>query len=100
MKYNPTQLTAMRLKARYLIVVKGIMQKEVAGKIGVSEKTISSWNKKYNWKNQASKAIKRKGGIEAIMDGFFEYVENNTNMQMSQQTKALWAKYLQRLEAG
>lgn len=40
-----------RATARHLIADKGYSQKDVSQAIGVSEKTISAWSKKYGWKN-------------------------------------------------
>ncbi len=92
------QLEARRLKANYMVLVEKKDQKKVAEILGVSEKSMSSWAKRYNWKSEL-RAIEKKGGLVAIMDGYFEYVKFCVNKETSQKQRDLWDKYLQRLGA-
>jgi len=91
------ETTAKRLKARYLIAVKGYSQKEAAKAVGVSCKTICKWVAKFNWKDAIDKNINKKGGLDAIMDGFFEYVRDNTDTAESDKINQLWINYKSRL---
>lgn len=86
-------LTGKRLKARYLIVIEGFSQKEAAECVKVSVQSMCKWVKKYNWKYQQLNEVNKSGGLNAIMDGFFKYVENNKNSTISKEMKGLWDKY-------
>lgn len=90
-------ITAKRLKSRYLIAIKGYSQKEAAKVVGVSYKTMCNWVARFNWKDATEKNINKKGGIDAIMDGFFEYVRDNTNAAESNKINQLWSNYKLRL---
>lgn len=72
------ELTSKRLRARHLIVVKGYNQKETAEIIGVSYKTICVWNKKYEWGDAETTAIKKKGGLSVVMKEFYDYVRSSS----------------------
>lgn len=97
-KRSLTQYAAIRLKARYMVIVQGHTQKDVSKILSVSEKTLSEWSNRYNWKSANDKMINRKGGFEAIMEGFFQFMESTTNKQTSLKTKAVWCNYLIDLE--
>jgi len=86
-------------KARYLIVYKGFSQKETAEIIGVSEKTMSSWSKKYEWNRAQEKEAARKGGMKAIMEDFFVFLRN-LNGPMSKEVKKQWERFIQSIEDG
>lgn len=92
-----TKLVAKRLKARYLIVVKGIQQNEVAKIVGVSKVTVCVWNKKYNWKDQAEKALNRKGGIDVIMDEFKAYLRS-CDTSLVEKFEKHWQGFIKGLE--
>lgn len=93
------ELTAKRLKARYLIVVEGYNQKEAAKETGVSKVTMCKWMKRFKWDAQLIKGINKEGGLSAIMEDFFEYVENEANSTISKDLKGLWHKYDERLKS-
>lgn len=84
-------------KAQYMILVQGIKQKEVSKMLGISERTLTEWAKKCNWK-QERKAIVDKGGLEAIIEGYFELLEERTSLQNRVKMKAIWVEYLQKLQ--
>lgn len=63
-----------RATARHLIADKGYSQKEVSQTIGVSEKTISVWSKKYGWKKLSKPykdmAAKRVKALSLLLVGY------------------------------
>ncbi len=73
---NTKAKTSQKNKARYLIIVKGFSQKEAAKVVGVSEKTMTAWAKKYNWQDAMLKVVKHKGGLNGFMEDFFIYVRS------------------------
>ena len=91
------QMTSKRLKARYLIIAKGYNQKEVAEIVGVSEKTMVAWVKKYKWKDEMTQNVKKEGGLNAFMELFFLYVRS-TSPQYQKIISSLWFGFLKRHE--
>ncbi len=85
--------TSIRLRARYLIVVKGFSQKEAAEIVGVSKKTMNDWYKYYEWADDETKHVKRKGGLAVYMKDFFEYVRS-TSPELLKSVNSLWNGFL------
>jgi DNA-binding transcriptional regulator LsrR (DeoR family) len=83
-------------KAQYMVLVQGINQKEVSKALGISERTLTTWAKLCNWK-QERKAINAKNGLEGIIEGNFELIEQRTSLQNRVKMKAIWTEYLQTL---
>jgi transcriptional regulator with XRE-family HTH domain len=55
--------------ARYLFVNETLSQKEIAGKVGVSENTLSNWIKKEKWDlHKSSVTISRQEQLKRIYD--------------------------------
>jgi hypothetical protein len=73
-----SEITSKRLRARYLIVVKGFSQKETANIVGVSTKTMCKWVSLYKWDDQQTKEVRQAGGLLSFMRLFFEYVRSTT----------------------
>ena len=91
------ELTSKRLRARHLIVIKGYSQKETAKIVGVSNKAICTWNKKYEWSDAETEAIKKKGGLSVVMKDFFIYVRSTSPLLLKQITE-LWNGFLKAQE--
>jgi transposase len=83
--------------ANYLIIVKGYQQKEAGKILSVSEKTMSLWSKKYDWKKKRELQKDIKINEKSLIDGFFRYVEK-FNMPLYKPLKFSWSDYLLRLE--
>ncbi len=82
-----------RLRARHLIIVKGFSQKEAGKIVGVSEKTVSTWNKKYGWKEDGFKEMNKRGGLTVVMDNFFTYIRS-ASPDLLESVKKLWTGFL------
>lgn len=92
-------MTSKRNKARHLVVVKGYSQKEAAEIVGVSEKSICVWAKRYNWRDAETKEVLQKGGLGVYMKLFFEYVRS-TAPDLLTPVKKLWGGFLNAQEKG
>jgi len=87
------EMTSKRLKARYLVIVKGYSKKEAAKIIGVSQKTMTAWSKKYKWNDEMTKDVKKEGGVSLFMEQFFIYVRS-TSPEFQKVIKNLWYGFL------
>lgn len=90
---NTRSTTSQKNKARYLIIVKGFSQKEAANIVGVTEKTMTAWSKKYKWQDAMTKVVKQKGGLNGFMEGFFTYVRSAAPMLLTD-IKKHWFGFL------
>ena len=50
-KKSPAEIDKLKREARLLIVRDGMMQKDVALKLGMSKQSINAWVKSYGWKH-------------------------------------------------
>ena len=90
-------MMSQKSAARYLIVVKGYTQREVSNLLGISERSMSIWVKKYKWKKDIENEASKYGGLSEIMEGFIKYVKQR-NPEISDEVKSLWVSYLKMLE--
>lgn len=86
------------LKARYLILVKELTQKEVAEIVGVSENTMTAWARRYNWYDKIHREITSAGGLQMFMEDFFIELEAESR-EISIEVKKRWYNYLKKYEA-
>lgn len=91
------KMARKRAKARYLVIMKGLAQNEVAKIVGISEKSLSSWSKKYNWHDKQDSEPELTGGASAYVKGFFENLFTE-NPHILKTIKKLWIGYLQKHE--
>lgn len=59
-------------EARQLVVVLGYSQKEASIKLGVSQKTMCNWSKKYKWKSE----IENLTQTRLTLNEFLIYIKN------------------------
>jgi DNA-binding XRE family transcriptional regulator len=91
------EMVSRLLKARYLVIIKGYSQKEVSKIVGVSEKTMSTWSKKYKWNDVITRDVKNLGGLNVFMELFFMYV-NDTSPEQQKTVMNLWYGFLKSYE--
>jgi predicted transcriptional regulator len=95
--YSAKVLAEKRLVARDLIFIKGLNQKDAAREVGISEKTMSKWLKKYKCNDSASKAIRKMGGLEIAINEFFDHIEAAEGPVIRGMVKQHWLNYLKSL---
>jgi DNA-binding XRE family transcriptional regulator len=95
---NTREQTAKKLKARYLIIVKGYSQKEASEIVGVTTKTMVQWVKKYNWNEEVTKEVVKAGGLLAFMKDFFAYIRS-TSPELLKAYASAWYSFLKVHEA-
>lgn len=86
-----------KLEARNLLLLKGFIQRDVAKIVGVSEKTITNWVKKYNWNDFKSKELQEAGGLDHLMRGFFYHIILH-HPEIHDTVKSRWFEYLKNYE--
>lgn len=92
-KMKNREMTTKKLKARYLIIVKGYNQKEAAKIVGVSQKTMVIWVRKYKWNDEMTKNVNKEGGLNIFMELFFIYVRSVSSEHIKIIT-SLWNGFL------
>jgi DNA-binding XRE family transcriptional regulator len=74
-KYRNSETLDKITRARFLFIVKGLYQKDVARIVGISPKTMCYWTKEFKWNAVDFKGKLKAGGFELYMDGFTNYVQ-------------------------
>jgi|GEM_PF-4212677 len=64
MKNLKTEMASKKRQAAYLFIVKGYQLNSIAKMIGVSETTMSTWNKKYQWRDKVTIDLNLKDGCD------------------------------------
>lgn len=72
-------------------------QGEVAKVVGVSYVSVCNWNKRYKWKDQAEKAINRKGGMQMLFDEFKAFLRKRDTL-LADQVDKHWNGFIAGLE--
>lgn len=70
-KRGKSQLMAIKKRAWFLIVIKGMEQKEVARMLDITENTICFWKKKFDWKAEINAHMKEHKNIDSYIREFF-----------------------------
>ena len=91
------ELLRCKVAARDLIVSKGITQKEVSKILGISERSLSIWVKKYKWKTDIDEAGNKYGALSVFITFFFEYIQWYHPDSISE-LKNMWNDYLKAYE--
>jgi len=76
MGYSASKYLKQKKQARDLIVNEGMLQKEAAKIVGVSENTMSEWVALYGWTASEEQALKKLDNA-TILDGFAAYLREN-----------------------
>lgn len=79
-------------EARHLVIVLGYNQKEASRIVGVAQKTLCGWSKKYEWKSIVEKTT----AIRVMLNNFLRYV-SATAPHNYDDIKNLSAKYINHL---
>lgn len=74
---NLNELRDKRFKAHHMVVNLGYTQKEAASIVGTSEKTVSNWAIRFNWKKEAEKFIAEQNGALPSFEKFLSYLAIN-----------------------
>lgn len=56
----------LKTRAKKMLLEQDLTQKEIARRLGTSEKTISTWAKTHGWKASKEKALTIEGGIPSV----------------------------------
>ena len=91
------EMASKKRQAVHLFVVKGYPQNEIARILGVSEKTICLWGKKYQWHDKITNDFNLEGGVSTLMKRFFEYVKD-IKPESVDSFKTLWNAFLKQEE--
>ena len=82
----------VRHEAMHLVVVLGYSQKEAGKILGVSQKTVCNWAKKYQWKA----TIEKTASIRITLNNFLRHVANAAPHNYND-IKSLAANYINHL---
>lgn len=66
---------AQKLKARHLILNKGYSLKEAAKEVGVSQNTMTTWNKKYKWQEKLITGNQPDFVLPIQLDAFMNFLK-------------------------
>ena len=80
-------------EAVHLFVVKGFTQKEIGKMLGISEKTIGAWARKYGWNDKLTKSVNIEGGLSEMMKRFFDFILS-IKPEAVDSFKTLWFAFL------
>jgi hypothetical protein len=64
----------------------------------VTQKAVCDWVKKYNWKSQADKAVKKAGGMNVFIDGFLIHLKAKEGAMICKKVKQHWSEYVAKIE--
>ncbi len=92
-KNNRIEMASKKREAAHLFIVKGLSQKEIAKIIGVSEVTMIAWKRKYKWDDKVIGDLNIQGGVSALMNRFFDYVQSTKPVALGG-FKNLWSGFL------
>ncbi len=88
---QPRRLQQAKAKAKQLIEVEGLKQKEAASIVGVTEKTLGTWIIAGKWKKFDEMAGKKKQAKQLTVQGF-QQKEAGQMVGVSEKTVSAWAK--------
>lgn len=91
---NKAEMARLRNQAAKMIIVDGMLQKDVAVKIGVSKKTVNDWAKKYKWNEGKQKKDAAMQTTHYLNIPDFEAYLRSINVDMHQAFKTQLAGYL------
>jgi hypothetical protein len=83
--------TSLKEEARKLIVVNGFTQKDAAKKVGITEKRISVWARKYNWKREILQTRKLIAGHLISVKGYTQK-QAAKEVGVSEKTMSNWSR--------
>lgn len=91
-KLAAKELTTVQLEAKRLIEERGWYQKDVGEKLNVSERTIGTWIKKFNWSKDAVVMKLRNKAKELVLEKGCTRKEAANLLAVSQRTMTEWSK--------
>ena len=95
--YSDRVIAEKRVLARDLIYIKGYTQKEAADQVGVTQKTMCNWLKKFKSNDQAGEKVRKMGGLNIVMDEFFSHLEANEGPIIRGLVKQQWIDFVSKL---
>ncbi len=98
---KPDSIDYIKIKkrAKYLVVVSGLTQKEVSKILGVSEKTLSHWATKGEWRKDMKENFGKEENIKSFLGRFFTYVFN-AEPKIAHIIKKYWDSFLKKEETN
>ena len=91
------EMATKKRQAAHLFLIKGLLQKEIAKIIGVSEVTMTKWKRQYKWDDRSIGDVNIQGGVSTLMNRFFDYVQT-TKPAVLGDFKLLWNGFLEKEE--